>query len=195
VEILACPHCNRSFAETPALRGKTIRCRGCRQPFQVPLDTTALLSMPVAPGAVESASFPLAIACFMGGRDARRCPACARTFFMRPTFIGKTIRCRGCKVSFRVEATPAMLDDVGDVIEAGQHDAQVVAAVRSQPVAYAPGLSAGPLAGIVAVVLGGVCALPITQLILWWGFDKDPMKLAAALPRAIQWLAPAHLQP
>jgi uncharacterized protein YbaR (Trm112 family) len=195
VDILACPHCNRSFVETPAVRGKTIRCRGCREVFHTPQDTTTVRPGPASPNAVDTGFPLLAVACFVDGCDARRCPACARTFLMRPTFLGKTIRCRGCKVSFRVEATPTTLDEASDIVEAGHDDARVAPAVRPQAVAYARDPSASPLAGMVAVVLGGVCALPITQLILWWGFDKDPMKLAAALPQAIQWLAPGHFQP
>lgn len=177
------------------MRGKTIRCRRCREAFHIPQDTTTVRPVPASPNAPEMGGLPLAVACFVDGCDARRCPACSRTFLMRPTFIGKTIRCRGCKVSFRVEATPAILDEESDVIDAWQDDARVAPAVRPEGVAYARGPSASPLAGMVAVVLGGVCAMPITQLILWWGFDKDPMKLAAALPQAIRWLAPAHLQP
>jgi hypothetical protein len=32
---IACPHCARTFAPKPELIGKTIRCPGCKQPFQV----------------------------------------------------------------------------------------------------------------------------------------------------------------
>lgn len=36
VDVLACPHCQRTFRAQPAVFGKTIRCRGCRQIFQTP---------------------------------------------------------------------------------------------------------------------------------------------------------------
>jgi len=60
--------------------------------FEAPFDLDALLPTQ-------------AIACVIGGQDARSCPACGRTFRMRDSFVGKTIRCRGCKTSFRVAAT------------------------------------------------------------------------------------------
>lgn len=107
LEILACPHCRRLFRTTPAVLGKKIRCRGCREIFHVPRDTS---SVPLGPAVVSVSShdesLPVAIVCVADGRDARRCPACSREFLMKPAFAGKTIRCRGCKAPFRVKATP-----------------------------------------------------------------------------------------
>lgn len=46
----------------------------------------------------------LAIACVIDGHQARRCPQCHRAFRMHSAFAGKTIRCRGCKTVFVVQA-------------------------------------------------------------------------------------------
>lgn len=106
-EVLACPHCDRLFQVTPAVLGKKIRCRDCRQIFHVPLD---IASVPLGPavaagGTGDEPLPPVANASVQDGRDVRSCPACARTFAMKAAFVGKTIRCRGCKESFRVLAT------------------------------------------------------------------------------------------
>lgn len=67
--------------------------------------------MPVGPALVGAAGSrdqqapPLALECVVNGRDARRCPDCGRTFTMKPAFVGKVIRCRGCRTSFRVAQT------------------------------------------------------------------------------------------
>jgi uncharacterized protein YbaR (Trm112 family) len=108
LEVLACPHCDRLFQVTPAALGKKIRCRGCRGIFHVPRDTT---SVPLGPqesvSSPDESLPPLAIPCVIDGHDARSCPECGRTFRMKESFAGKTIRCRGCKVTFRVRATAA----------------------------------------------------------------------------------------
>ena len=112
LEVLACPHCDRLFQVTQAALGKKIRCRGCRGIFHVPRDIT---SVPLGPqesaSSLEESLPPLAIACVIDGHDARSCPQCGRTFRMKKSFAGKTIRCRGCKVTFRVRASePALAE-------------------------------------------------------------------------------------
>jgi uncharacterized protein YbaR (Trm112 family) len=108
LEVLACPHCDRLFQVTPAALGKKIRCRGCRGIFHVPKDTA---SVPLGPqesvSSPDESLPPLGIPCVIDGHDARSCPQCGRTFRMKESFAGKTIRCRGCKVTFRVRATAA----------------------------------------------------------------------------------------
>jgi serine/threonine protein kinase len=134
-ELLGCPHCSRIFRPTPTVLGKKIRCRGCRQIFHVPSDTS---SVPLAPSTSGSGSpdsdVPIAPACVVSGKVARRCPACDRTFVMQPAFEGKVIRCRGCKSPFRVLAVqeradasssdadsegehPTVFDDIGDILD------------------------------------------------------------------------------
>lgn len=48
---------------------------------------------------------PVAIRVMVHGQDARSCPACGRTFEMKPGLEGKIIRCRGCKKPFRIAET------------------------------------------------------------------------------------------
>jgi serine/threonine protein kinase len=146
-EVLACPHCNRLFRTTPEVLGKRIRCRGCRQVFHVPSDTS---SVPLGPSATstenESAGLPVAVACVVNGKEARRCPVCERRFVMKPALAGTTIRCRGCKSPFRVlaldekaESTsdPAkvaesrtVFDDIGDILEQLTPGTPVASVVR-----------------------------------------------------------------
>lgn len=106
MEVLACPHCDRMFHATPAILGKLIRCRECRRNFRVPTDpsTAELGREPDEP----QREILVAVECVVQGVDARRCPACGRTFAMQPKFVGKRIRCRGCRVPFVVvESTRA----------------------------------------------------------------------------------------
>lgn len=203
MEILACPHCTRLFRVANEVLGKTIRCRGCRQAFHVPADRAGIGpgSKKNSEGCDDSDSLPVAYQCVIGDRDARQCPECSRSFLMKPAFVGKTIRCRGCKASFRVAATedtlpsPMVSDDVGEVMPNPPADERVLHAVRPCYAQSVQRHSSSPMAGLVAVVLGGLCALPMTQLILWWGFAKDPMKLAGSIPHALQWLVPLNLRP
>lgn len=145
-EILACPHCDRMFRAEPAALGKKIRCRGCRQVFQVPKDTSGV---PLSVREESVSTPPFAAICLIDGQDARRCPECGRTFLMKPSFAGKRIRCRGCKMPFRVAhskeaseaaaampeesapavAPPRIFDDIGDVLDEvcpGENIASVV---------------------------------------------------------------------
>lgn len=107
-DVFACPHCDRLFHLRPDVLGKKIRCRGCSQIFYVPKDTGRVpLAEAARPAPVVNAPVapPVAIECVIDGRDARRCPACYRLFAMKPEHVGKVIRCRVCKASFRVAAT------------------------------------------------------------------------------------------
>lgn len=45
-----------------------------------------------------------------------------------------------------------------------------------------------------SVVLGGLIAAPLAQLIIWWAIGKDPVKIAPMLPDALAFLAPANLR-
>lgn len=136
-EILACPHCDRLFRLTPTVLGKKIRCRGCQQVFHVPRDTSQVPLKPDMAGpenAALSVLPPIAIAFMQDGRDVRACPACARVFAMKPGFVGKTIRCRLCKASFRIleaGASPGRQEPPCDVASAAQ-------AESSSPPAAAP---------------------------------------------------------
>ena len=103
MEALACPHCDRMFHATPGVLGKAIRCRGCRKAFRVPLDPSkANLAPKTVPPQPE---IHVAVECCVHGRDARRCPVCGRIFAMNTKYIGKHIRCRGCRGHFVVLAS------------------------------------------------------------------------------------------
>jgi hypothetical protein len=237
LEILACPHCLRLFQTTPAVLGKKIRCRGCLQVFNVPKDTTGV---PLGPAVHAAADLggdpPLAIGCIKNGQDARCCPKCGREFLMKPAFVGKTIRCRGCKVPFRVAASerpieksvqaadkqapeaqprppasspprlqptenpkpvpalpsrsPTIFEDIGDILEDIRAGERVASVVRPTNAAALAKPEYEALATLIAIVLGGACALPAVQLILWWAFDQDPLLVGKALPDFLEWIAP-----
>ena len=101
--VLACPHCDRMFHATPRVLGKAIRCRGCRKPFRVPLDPSKADLGPKS--AAPQPEIRIAVECHVDGRDARRCPDCGRAFAMNIKYVGKRIRCRGCRVHFVVLAS------------------------------------------------------------------------------------------
>ena len=244
VEILACPHCERLFQTTPRVLGKRIRCRGCGGLFHIPQDTG---NVPLSPaghpgtGNAEDSGPPVAIACVVDGREARRCPSCSRTFSMKPTFVGKVIRCRGCKVSFRVAEAhaspsepavtsepsvnrqerasgaplapltrtvpesapesegssagpvPTIFDDIGDVLDDVMPSEPAPSVVRPRNIPVRRSSTGDALFNIGSMVFGGLIAVPITQMILWWVLRRDPMGVAAMLPEALRWLAPDKL--
>ena len=226
LEVLACPHCDRLFQVTPVALGKKIRCRGCRGIFHVPHDTT---SVPLGPqesvSSLDESLPPLAIACVIDGHDARSCPQCGRTFRMKESFAGKTIRCRGCKVTFRVRATepaipepaqaeavpiqsngaaapprplrppsppvapppqpvlpPTIFEDMGDLLDDLLPGEQVPSVMRPRRI---PRLSTPPsnqVVTMIAIVFGGVCALPVTLIILRFVSKKRFDDVASVLP-------------
>jgi len=239
-DVLECPHCKRQFLVTPAVLGKKIRCRGCRLPFRIPA------GIPAAPPAQRFVPrLPKATRVIVDGMDVRRCPVCGRAFSMQAAFEGKTIRCRSCRNMFLVEATDGVpptsgrgepsgpatasaepphsfamprapvsphalvpvsdpaadepedtraAEDIGDVLEDADSNEQYPVATVSRSYRKAAGTDAGGvLAGLAAVVLGGLTALPTTLLILWWVFGKDPLHIAPMLPEHVKWLAPDHL--
>jgi uncharacterized protein YbaR (Trm112 family) len=239
-DVLECPHCKRQFLVTPAVLGKKIRCRGCRLPFRIPA------GMPAAPPAQRFVPrLPKATRAIVDGMDVRCCPVCGRAFAMRQSLGGKTIRCRACRNMFLVEATdgvpptsdrgepsvpatgsaepphsftmprtpspphstvpvsepaideqedPHAAEDIGDVLEDADSNEQYPVATVSRSYRKAAGTDAGGVfAGLAAVVLGGLTALPTTLLILWWVFGKDPLHIVPMLPEPVKWLAPDHL--
>lgn len=188
--------------------------------------------LPPAEADGEDGGPPMAIVCQIQGRDARRCPACGREFLMKPSFLGKLIRCRGCKAPFRVagpvqeigerpalnhrqpaaakvatqrqfnfpprpvpfppKPLPTVFDDIGDLVDELLPHEKVASVVRPRPVVAAIRPANDSVASVLALVGGGVCALPITQLILWWVFNQDPLGVAKILPEFLRWLAPAQ---
>ena len=239
MEVLACPLCDRLFHVTPAALGKKIRCRGCRGIFHVPKDTA---SVPLGPQEnipdPDRSLPPVARPCVIDGRDARSCPECGRTFRMQDSLAGKTIRCRGCKVTFRVTASqplsaqsdhaepapsqaaapganqaaaasgqlheppppasrepqpgprPLIFEDIGDFLDdllrPGEKVPSVVRPRHVPPVARVP---FNPMAAVITVVAGGVCALPATLIILRIVSKNQFDAVASILPEfLVGWL-------
>lgn len=54
--------------------------------------------------------------------------------------------------------------------------------------------SENPLGMMIKVALGGLMAAPLAQLILWWGFSRDPVKLGPKVPSVIRWVVPKDLR-
>lgn len=106
----------------------------------MPHDTT---SVPLAPAesVLDAPESPplLALPCVIDGQDARSCPKCGRTFRMKESFAGKTIRCRGCRVSFCVRATERFAAGAVEPAAAPmQPNGAVARAAPSRPVSPAP---------------------------------------------------------
>jgi len=108
MEVLACPHCERMFHATPGILGKAIRCRACRKAFRVPLEPSSA-DLGAEPAA-DQPDMHVAVECLVHGLDARKCPNCHRTFAMNSKYVGKCIRCRGCRVPFVVLASTLLAD-------------------------------------------------------------------------------------
>ena len=51
----------------------------------------------------------------------------------------------------------------------------------------------GGVGELIAVLVGGLLAFPVSQLICWWGLAWDPFGVARKLRPELQWLAPEHL--
>lgn len=233
MDILACPHCQRLFRASEDVLGKKIRCRGCREVFHVPRDTTVVPLGPMVDGldAGNDPGPPVAIACVVEGRDARRCPGCGREFLMKATFAGKVIRCRGCKSPFRVAATepgaalpqpsragppavappqvavpgarpgrgvrpaaatsprPTIFEDMGDVLGDVRPGERVASVVRPRKVAVVSRRDAEAVGFVAAIVLGGVCAVPIFLGLLRIISAEAFERVAAGLPNFLTaWL-------
>ena len=53
---------------------------------------------------------------------------------------------------------------------------------------------ASAAAEIVKIIFGGILALPIAQLILWWGFNADPASLAEPTSSVVSFIVPPKLR-
>lgn len=172
----------------------------------MPHDTTSVPLGPLQVSTSAEASLPpLAMPCMIDGHDARSCPECGRTFRMKPVFGGKTIRCRGCKSTFRVGASdvtvaeqsrsegsaaapppgrswkppprpqpaapvasrpPTIFEDIGDLLDELRPGEEVASVVRPRRSGQRADLVESPLATLIAVILGGACAIPIVLILL-----------------------------
>ena len=51
-----------------------------------------------------------------------------------------------------------------------------------------------PKGEMIKMVLGGLLAIPVAQMIIWWGLHTDPLKLAPAVDRVFPYILPGSLQ-
>jgi len=168
--VWSCPSCTRTFAMHPRFAGKSIRCRGCRCSFYVPAGTLDQAAAPMRP--VPS-----------NGATATKESHNASTASNRATKAPPPVP--------RAEpGAAAVSDDVGDVVDHPSRGMAVPSAVRPA----SDRQSSNSTADLIAIVLGGACALPVTQLILWWVFHQDPFSIAKRLPQPWRWIAPEHLE-
>jgi hypothetical protein len=54
--------------------------------------------------------------------------------------------------------------------------------------------SENPITTMIKVGLGGLMAAPLAQLILWWAFSKDPVKLGPKVSPYVPWVVPKSLR-
>ncbi len=47
---------------------------------------------------------------------------------------------------------------------------------------------------MIKIIFGGLIALPLAQLILWWGFQKDPLQLAEPISKVIPFIVPPKMK-
>ncbi|MEC7603826.1 MAG: hypothetical protein VX668_07405 [Planctomycetota bacterium] len=52
----------------------------------------------------------------------------------------------------------------------------------------------GGLISAVAIILGGLCALPLAQLCLWWIFGRDPIEIGPKVPSYAAFLVPSKFR-
>lgn len=171
-----CPECGRAFAMKAALAGKTIRCRGCKAPFRVTA-TPQVLAEPGAAVAYQERERAAA---------AQAPPPSPARFPPPPPPV---------PAAAAAIPLPTIFEDIGDILDELKPGKKVASVVRPKNAAALPRSEDSPVVGLIAVVFGGFCALPATQLILWWVLDKDPFKLASSLPEVLQWIAPPHMRP
>lgn len=251
VEALACPHCLRLFHASPAVLGKRIRCRSCRQVFGVPPKLVADVRPRARrrPDGETGRVLPVAIESVINGVDVRSCPTCGRAFAMTKRFAGATIRCRACRALYTVgsaksggtrhvsstagsaarstagqaadrgggahgrsheaehpvagrshaahdvprDPDPRAEDDAGDILSDNEGGKDVPLAFESSP-GFVYDRGGSLLGSAVAIVLGGVMALPTAQLILWWVLEKDPLNVARRVPPALRWSVPETMR-
>lgn len=171
-----CPECGRAFAMKAAFAGKTIRCRGCKAPFRVTA-TPQVLAEPGAAAAYQQRE----------RAAASQAPPPSPARFQPPP---PPVPAAAAAIPL-----PAIFEDIGDILDELTPGEKVASVVRPKNAAVLPRSEDSPVVGLIAVVFGGFCALPATQLILWWVLDKDPFKLASSLPEVLQWIAPPHMRP
>ena len=72
--------------------------------------------------------------------------------------------------------------------DSGESDAAASTSIRSSRRSRQK--SENPISTMIKVVLGGLMAAPLAQLILWWAFSKDPVKMGPKVSPYIPWIVP-----
>jgi hypothetical protein len=170
-EARKCPACGRAFTMRKEFDGKTIRCRGCRSIFVVPV-----AGAPSLPQARATASQPAPLAA-SGDRPSVSPPP------RRLQEAGEAIATK-----------EDIFEDVGDVLDRAAAGESCPPALPTCYRVTEPEAAENPLTQFIAIVLGGTVALPIAQLILWWVMEQDPLKIAPQLPASLEWMAPAEFR-
>lgn len=160
--------------------GKTIRCRVCRSIFVV-------AAGPASPA--QSASMPRASEVPPAHPEAPlRRPAGPDDSSDKP--IGRHDTGSPHSAGGNPLEQPAIFDDVGDILDRIAAGEQYPAALPTPSRSAVSVEGEHPLTQFIAIVAGGVIALPIAQLILWWCLGSDPLLIAPLLPRPLGWMAP-----
>ena len=98
-----CRYCSKSVEAEWGWIGKTIDCAGCGKMILVPAP------MEAAPTRKTTKVMPVSIDKFKF-----RCGECGRKYTTEPSFIGKKMRCSGCRAQFRIP-NPGSVSDSADM--------------------------------------------------------------------------------
>lgn len=164
-----CPQCGREFLMKAAFVDKTIRCRGCKQPFRVKISEPA-----------EEQKVPSV------GRQAHAAPPRLPASSTPSLQLSEKQQ----PVPATAAPQPMIFEDIGDVLDDIVPGEQVPTVVRPRNAPIRATHGSESFLGLIAVLFGGACALPLAQLILWWGFGKDPLGIGPMLPLFLRSLAP-----
>ena len=147
--------------------GKTIRCRGCKAIFRVSAAEASLSEAPQP----ETALGP--------SREATT-PARPKPDYVPPP---------SAPVATQPSPPPTIFEDMGDVLEDVLPGENVPSVVRPRNVKQPSAFASNPLATLATVVAGGICALPVTLIILRFITKKRFEDVASVLPGfLVDWL-------
>ena len=90
------------------------------------------------------------------------------------------------------EAEDSAQENAFDFADAAGGDSAAPASIRSSRRPRQK--SENPITTMIKVGLGGLMAAPLAQLILWWAFSKDPVKLGPKVSPYVPWVVPKSLR-
>jgi hypothetical protein len=160
-----CPACGRTVMVRVGLDVKEIRCPGCQSSFRA------------GSSAAEGTAHPTAM---HASSLARPLPVVSHGAAASLQFANG-----------RITSEPhGRGDGHEDLISDGVIGEECPPLAVGASSATGSTATAGALSTIIAILLGALCAFPVTQLILWWVFRQDPFRVAEYLPPSIRWVAP-----